>query len=75
MRNVRPAFEAWEKDITEMPIGYQEVRCHLIFDVKMGKIFRRKARFVAGGHTTEVPSARLTYALAGANCIDHCSAE
>ena len=61
MRNVRPAFEAWEKDISEMPIGYQEVRCHLIFDIKMGENFRRKARFVAGGHTTEVPST-LTYA-------------
>jgi Reverse transcriptase (RNA-dependent DNA polymerase) len=61
MKNVRPAFEAWEGDLSEMPIGYQEVKCHLIFDVKMGENFRRKARFVAGGHTTEVPST-LTYA-------------
>ncbi len=61
MRNVRPAFEAWDKDTSEMPIGYQEVKCNLIFDVKMGENFRRKARFVAGGHTTEVPST-LTYA-------------
>ena len=61
MRNVRPAFEAWDKDISEIPIGYQEVKCHLIFDVKMGENFRRKARFVAGGHTTDVPIT-LTYA-------------
>ncbi len=61
MRNVRPAFEVWDKPIGEIPIGYQEVKCHLIFDVKMGENLRRKARFVAGGHTTEVPSA-LTYA-------------
>ena len=61
MRNVRPAFETWDKPISEIPVGYQEVRCHLIFDVKMGKNFRRKTRFVAGGHTTEVPST-LTYA-------------
>ena len=61
MRNVRPAFEAWEKSQSEIPVGYQEVKCHLIFDVKMGENFRRKARFVAGGHTTEVPST-LTYA-------------
>jgi hypothetical protein len=61
MRNVRPAFEVWDKPIGEIPIGYKEVKCHLIFDVKMGENFRRKARFVAGGHTTEVPSA-LTYA-------------
>jgi hypothetical protein len=61
MRNVRPAFEAWDKSESDIPIGYQQVKCHLIFDVKMGENFRRKARFVAGGHTTEVPST-LTYA-------------
>ena len=32
----------------------------MIFDVKMGENFRRKARFVAGGHTTETPTS-LTY--------------
>jgi hypothetical protein len=61
MRNVRPAFEVWDKSVENIPVGYQEVRCHLIFDVKMGENFRRKARFVAGGHTTDVPSV-LTYA-------------
>jgi hypothetical protein len=38
--------------------GHQEIRCHIIFDVKMD--FTRKARFVAGGHMTETPSS-LTY--------------
>ena len=36
----------------------------MIFDVKMldsDGLFRRKARYVAGGHTTEIP-ASLTYA-------------
>ena len=61
MMNVRPAFEVWDKPESDLPVGYQQVKCHLIFDVKMGENFRRKARFVAGGHTTEVPSS-LTYA-------------
>ena len=56
MRNVRPAFEVWEKDIEHIPPGYQQIRCHMILDVKMGKNFRRKARFVTGGHTTETPT-------------------
>ena len=55
MKNVRPAFEEWSKPLSDMPIGYQEVRCHLIFDVKMGENFRRKARHVAGGHTYRPP--------------------
>jgi hypothetical protein len=38
--------------------GHQEIPCHIIFDIKMD--FTRKARFVAGGHTTETPSS-LTY--------------
>ena len=61
MRNVRPAFEVWEKSAGEMPPGYQQIKCHLIFDIKMGENFRRKARFVAGGHTTEVPDSIITY--------------
>ena len=32
----------------------------MIFDVKIGENFRRKARLVAGGHTTDAP-ATLTY--------------
>ena len=61
MKNVRPAFEVWEKGADDIPPGYQQINCHLIFDVKMGENFRRKARFVAGGHTTEVPESIITY--------------
>jgi hypothetical protein len=39
-------------------IGYTEIKCHMIFDVKMD--FTRKARFVAGGHMTEAPLS-VTY--------------
>ena len=35
--------------------GYQEITCHLIFDVKMD--FTRKARFVANGAKTEAPAS------------------
>lgn len=60
MKNVRPAFETFDQPISEIPIGYSKIKCHIIWDVKLGENFRRKARFVAGGHTTEVPSS-LTY--------------
>ena len=60
MKNVRPAFEVWEKDISELPPGYQQITCHMIFDIKMGENFRRKARFVADGHKTKTPAA-MTY--------------
>ncbi len=43
-----------------VPPTYQQIRGHLIFDVKM-EDFRRKARYVAGGHMTEAPST-ITYA-------------
>ena len=32
----------------------------MIFDIKIGKNFRRKARFVADGHKTNTPAA-MTY--------------
>ena len=39
-------------------IGFQEIGCHIVFDVKID--FTRKARFVAGGHTTEALTS-ITY--------------
>ena len=59
MKNVRPAFEVYEGDIKKL-VGYQKIKCHFVFDVKLGENFRRKARLVGGGHTTDPPSS-LTY--------------
>ena len=58
---MRVTFEEFEGDKSQLPPVYQEVGCHMIFDIKMGESFRRKARMVSGGHTTETPDA-LTYA-------------
>ena len=60
MKNVRSEFDVYDGDINNLPPGYQQINCHIIFDVKFGEDFRRKARFVAGGHTTKTPSV-LTY--------------
>jgi hypothetical protein len=66
-------------------IGLQEIGCHIIFDVKMD--FSRKARFVAGGHTTMAPSSttyssvvsrdsiRLAFNIAALNDIDSMSCD
>ena len=59
MKNVRPAFEIYDGDPKKL-VGYQKIKCHFVFDVKLGENFRRKARLVAGGHTTDPPSS-LTY--------------
>jgi hypothetical protein len=61
-------------------IGFQEIKCHIIFDVKMD--FTRKARFVAGGHLTDAPgsmtyssvfsrdSIRIAFIVAGLNDLE-----
>jgi hypothetical protein len=59
MSKVRIAFHVLDDDDSPPPT-FQEIRCHLVFDVKMEN-FQRKARLVAGGHTTETP-ASITYA-------------
>ena len=66
MQNVRVAFTP-RKDISvdearsnKSLVGYQEIRCHIIYDIKMDGKFTRKARFVTGGHTTDPPSS-ITY--------------
>jgi hypothetical protein len=58
MKNVKVAFNILEEE-ESIPVGYKFIPCHMIFDVKMD--FSRKARYVAGGHTTDPPNA-ATYA-------------
>ena len=41
-------------------ICHQEIGLNMIFDIKLGENFRCKARIVAGGHTTNIPSS-VTY--------------
>jgi hypothetical protein len=53
MTKVQVAFRILEDGVM-VPPTYQQTRCHLIFDLKIEN-FRRKARFVAGGHTTKTP--------------------
>ena len=60
IKNIRPDDEVWEKEISELPPGYQNIACQMIFDVKMGKKFRRKAQLVADGNKTKTP-AEMTY--------------
>lgn len=38
--------------------GCQEIKCHIVFDMKMN--LASKDRFVSGSHTTETPSS-MTY--------------
>jgi hypothetical protein len=67
MEKVKVAFEFCEDWTPEQIrqglahkdfVGYQEISCHMVFEVKMD--LTRKAQFVAGSHLTETPSS-LTY--------------
>ena len=64
---------AWEKDMENIqvdfdvkdegkvaPVGYQEIGCYPIFDIKATTL-THKGRFVVGGHTMDKPAA-MTYA-------------
>jgi hypothetical protein len=59
MENVRIAFEEFDGDPITL-IGYTQITGHLVFDVKLGENFRRKARYCADGHKTGAP-ASVTY--------------
>eukprot|EP00804_Cyclotella_cryptica_P014742 CCRYP_021053-RA/>CCRYP_021053-RA protein AED:0.33 eAED:0.33 QI:0/0/0/1/0.33/0.25/4/0/339 len=58
MKNVRVAFKILD-DGERPPPGFQFIRCHMIFDIKM-EDFRRKAQLVADGHVADVPPT-ITY--------------
>ncbi len=66
MKNIRIAFQKWDgggpeiarvESVNGSLIGYQEIRCHMVFDIKMDGDLTCKARFVAGRHTTDVPDS------------------
>jgi hypothetical protein len=59
MQNCQLAFEVYNGAIDEL-IDYQKISGHLVFDVKLGENFRRKARYCADGHKTKTP-ASVTY--------------
>ena len=40
---LRIYFGLYEGNVEDIPTEYQEVSCHIIFDVNMGENFRRNA--------------------------------
>ena len=53
-KNARVAFREYD-DNPEQLIGFKQITAHLIFDVKRGENFRRKARLVASSHIGAKP--------------------
>jgi hypothetical protein len=53
MKNVRIAFKILANG-EKVPIGFQRMRCHMIFNIKMEDL-RQKSRLVAGGRMTDAP--------------------
>ena len=41
MKNFRIAFKFFEGEEKDILPGFQEVKCHMFFDMKMGENFRR----------------------------------
>jgi hypothetical protein len=59
MQNVRVAVEEFDGDPNTL-VACTQITGHLVFDVKLGENFRRKARYCADGHKTGA-SASVTY--------------
>ena len=56
MTNNAVVFHILDNNVVP-PVGYEHVNFHLIFDVKID--YCRKAWFVAGFHTTNLPSETI----------------
>ena len=39
MKNVRVAYEEWKGKENEIPPGYQKIKCHIIFEIKLSENF------------------------------------
>ena len=60
IRNVRPDFKEFEGNKEDVPIGFQQITCYMIFNIKLGENFQKKARLVGGGHQT-IALVSITY--------------
>ena len=58
MKNSRVTLNFLDR-YDHVPVGYKEITCHFIFDVKMD--LTRKAGYAAGGNLTNPPLS-MTYA-------------
>ena len=59
IKNILTAFELYNGDVQKI-VSYQKIKCHFVFDIKLGENFRRKDQVVGGGHVTDPPSS-FTY--------------
>ena len=64
MKNVHIAFNFIE-DYAHIPIGFQQIRCQLVFDIKMN--FTYKVHLVEGGIQPKYQRCQTTLALSRAN--------
>ncbi len=60
MKNVRVAFKEYDGDPSTL-VGFTQITGHIVFYVKLGENFRRKARYCADGHKTGAPASVTTY--------------
>ena len=91
MARVRVAFEKWKggktaEEARKKLVGYQQMKCHMVFDIKMDGLVR-KARLVGGGHETgdvstityssvvSRDSVRIAFLYAALNDLDVMSAD
>lgn len=61
MDSIRVAFQFIEDLNEKIKPGFQPMRCHMVFNIKI-EAFKRKARLVAGGHMTETTDV-TTYSI------------
>ena len=53
LREYKVFIDLGEYDPENIPPGFKQIRCHMIFDIKYDG--RHKARMVAGGHQADIP--------------------
>ena len=56
MHNIKAAFHILNEG-ENVPVRYQFVKCHMVFDIKMGML-QWKVHLVAGGHMTDPPASQ-----------------
>ena len=71
MPKIVAAMEEHEGDVQQL-VGYHQISGHLIFDIKLGENFQRKARYFADGHKTITPPSVTYSTVVSHNSVQIC---
>ena len=68
IKNIYCVFEEYEKQEKNL-VDYTKIRYHIVWNIKLGKNFRRKTRLVTEDHVTEIDFLLIYFSVVSRDSV------